>query len=165
MRRFCLLECHCPCFWYTVIGFSSISCSAYALTYFSLFMTNCIFIPFIDSLSNAIRQRMIDTMAWYVGHNAAHTEYRTRRLNRPLPPERSYLGRGTIDGPLQLDDNASTNGDSLPTSPSEGNNAKGGTVQHSIDLVEEINTQDFAETVSQEHRQLGEISPVLTRTQ
>jgi hypothetical protein len=68
-----------------------------------------IFIPFIDSVTDAIRQRMIDTMAWYVGHNAAHTEYRTRRLNRPLPPERYYLGRGTKDDPLQLDDNASAN--------------------------------------------------------
>ena len=52
---------------------------------FHCFMANCIFIPFIDSVSDAIHQRMIDTMALYVGHNAAHTEYRTRRLNRPLP--------------------------------------------------------------------------------
>ena len=131
---------------------------------FHCFMANCIFIPFIDSVSDAIRQRMIDTMAWYVGHNAAHTEYRTRRLNRPLPPERSYLGRGTKDDPLQLDDNASANGDSLPTPSSEGINAKGGTVRHSIDHVEEIKSQDFNEMASQEHRQIGVMPSVSTRT-
>ena len=128
-------------------------------------MTNCIFIPFIDSLSNAIRQHMIATMAWFIGHNTAHAEYRTRRLSRPLPPERSYLGSGTMDDPLQLDADTSTNGDSLPAPPSEGHNAKGGTVQHSIDLVEEIKTPDFAETANQEHRQIGVTSSVLTRTQ
>ena len=69
-----------------------------------------------------------------------------------------------MDDPLQLDDNTSTNGDSLPTPPSKGNNAKGGTVQHSIDLVEEIKTPDFADTASQEHRQTGVISSVSTRT-